>query len=45
MHVVFLEEGVVRTLVVNSARLATTCETRPALKGIGESPMTVSPVL
>lgn len=35
MQVVFVE-GVVVVVVVNSARLATTWETRPALKGMGE---------
>lgn len=44
MHVVFVEE-VVAALVVNSARLATTWETRPALKGTGEAPRSARPVL
>jgi hypothetical protein len=43
---VVLREGVVAVaLVVNSARLARTWETRPALKGRGEPPKSVTPVL
>lgn len=45
MHVLLSEGVVVATLVVKSARLATTWETRPALKGTGEPPRSVRPVL